>query len=185
MLHGAVSHSLRRSEPIRDSLNSNRRCKLNYSTMTLNFLRLNIGWNAEPNAPEPHVEVRGSDIILGFHMNAFQFPEFAEGENGYLRFANCVRYRLGPSNDEGWYRGQGRFSKIAPEWGDFYEVSGDPASSQGPTDWHVVSAEARGKAHHFLFYFRDETFECLAEQCFVEPKEDNALLRAAITLPSS
>ena len=149
--------------------------------MTLSFLRLNIGWNAEPNAPDPQVEVQGDDIILAFYMNAFQFPEFAEEERGYLRFVNCARYRIGPTNDEGWYRGQCRFSKIAPDWGEFYEVSGDPKSCEGPTGWHVLSTDT-SERHHFLFYLRDETFECLAGQCLVEPNNRNALQRTAKAL---
>src|SRR2546428_13577789 len=82
------------------------------SAMKPEFLHLNVGWNAEPNAPEPHVEVQGFDIVLRFYVNPFQFKEFKEDEIGFLRFVNCARYRLGPTNDEGWYRGQCRFSQI-------------------------------------------------------------------------
>jgi len=28
-----------------------------------------------------------------------------------------------------------------------------------------------------LFYFRDETFECVAEKCIIEPTADNSLQR--------
>src|SRR5215813_4031407 len=139
------------------------------------FLQLNLGWNAEPNAPDPHVAVEGDDILLCFYVNPFQFKEFSEDEVGFLRFVKCVRYRLGPTNDEGWYHGQCRFSQIAPGWGEFYEISGDETSTQDPTDWHSVGAQSTGEPHHFLFYFRDNTFECLAERCVIEPRGDNAL----------
>jgi len=123
--------------------------------MKPDFLQLNLGWNAEPNAPDPDVELDGDDIVLHFYVNPFQFKEFAEDEIGFLRFVNCVRYRLGTTNDEGWYRGQCRFSQLAPRWGEFYEVSGDETSTDGPIDWHSVSAKSTGELHHFLFYFRE------------------------------
>src|SRR5436190_17706346 len=101
------------------------------SAIKPDFLQLNVGWNAEPNSPEPHGEVQGFDIILHFYVNPFQFREFAADEFGFLRFVNCARYRIGPTNDEGWYRGQCRFSHIAPKWGEFYEVLGDSEALEG------------------------------------------------------
>jgi hypothetical protein len=143
--------------------------------MSANFLQLNVDWNAEPNAPDPRVEVLGEDILLRFYVNPYQFKDFAEDEVGFLRFVNCVRYRLGPTNDEGWYHGQCRFSRIAPKWGEFYEIVGDDDDTVGPTDWRAVNAKSIGELHHFLFYFRDNTFECVAERCALEVRDDNAL----------
>jgi hypothetical protein len=152
--------------------------------MKPHFLQLNVGWNAEPNAPDPQVEVLGKDILLRFHVNPFQFKEFEEDEIGFLRFLNCVRFRLGPTNDDGWYQGQCRFSKVAPEWGEFYEITGDDTSTIGPTDWHPVSTTSTGELRHFLFYFRDNTFECVAERCVIEPRNDNALEAKGKRLPA-
>ena len=151
--------------------------------MKAEFLHLNIGWNAEPNAPEPHVEVQGDDVILRFYVNPFRFKEFKEDELGFLRFVNCERYRVGSTNDEGWYLGQCRFSQIAPEWGEFYEVSGDPEALEGPTDWCLLNITSKGERHHFLLYFRDDTFECVAERCVIESRADNALQRTGKHLP--
>jgi hypothetical protein len=144
--------------------------------MKMTFVQLNDGWNADPNAPEPTVRVIGSDLVLSFFVNAFQFPEFNEGEQGCLRFINCERYRLGLTNDEGWYRGQCRFSKLAPSWGEFYLVSGDSPLLEAPLDWKLLRP-ANGTGKHFLFYFRDDTFECVAERCIIEPTNNNALQR--------
>lgn len=123
------------------------------------FRRLNIGWNAEPNAPDPQISANGGDVLLSFLMNPFQFPDFSEDDRGTLRFVGCARYRLGATNDEGWHRGQCRFSKVAPSWGEFYEIVGDMRLSEGPSDW-VRLAPVTEDHHHFLFYLRDETFEC-------------------------
>lgn len=123
------------------------------------FRQLNEGWNAEPNAPEPNVTVEGQDVVVSFRMNPYQFPQFSPKDVGQLRFVSCRRYRLGCTNDEGWYRGQCRFSKVAPQWGEFYEVGGDLRLGECPDDW-VAVAQVQDSSRHFLFYFRDETFEC-------------------------
>jgi len=102
------------------------------------FIRLNNGWNAEPNAPDESVRVYGQDVLLQFEINAFQIQEFNECEMGALRFVNYSRYRPGRTNDEGWYQGQYRFSGLAPAWGEFYAIIGDPNSTDGPADWFVV-----------------------------------------------
>jgi hypothetical protein len=135
--------------------------------MSTRFVKLNDGWNAEPNAPTPAVSRSNNDVVLEFLLNPHQFKEFSEGDRGQLVFRNCWRYRLGGTNDEGWYRGQCRFSKVAPEWGEFYEVQGDLKLESSPDDWVVLSPEPQAPEKHFLFYLRDETFECDAEA--VEP----------------
>jgi hypothetical protein len=127
-------------------------------TMT-RFQKLNGGWNACPNDPRPSIRTDGDDLVLRFNLNSMRYPSFQKGDIGVLRFAQCRRYRLGSTNDEGWYRGQCRFSKLAPTWGEFYEVTGDLRLSQCPEGWVETNRAASGP-HHFLFYFRDETFEC-------------------------
>lgn len=130
--------------------------------MATHFLQLNHGWNAEPNAPDPVVEVDHDEIVLSFFANPFQFSRFAEGQRLHLRFKNAWRYRLGPTNDEGWHMGQCRFSGEAPKWGEFYEVLDDRMLHRAPNDWNVVGIATQPN-RHFLFYFRDETFECEAD----------------------
>jgi hypothetical protein len=144
--------------------------------MQTSFLQLNKDWNAEPNAPSPVVDIRGTDLVLSFYVNAFLYPEFEEDEIAVLRFVHCTRYRLGSTNDEGWFRGQCRFSKLAPAWGKFYLVQGDSALLNAPQDWKTLCPPG-GNGQHFLFYFRDNTLECVAEQSLIEPSANNALQR--------
>ncbi len=151
--------------------------------MKITFKQLNDGWNAEPNAPDPAVKIEGKDLLLTFTVNPFLFPEFDEEEIGVLRFVDCVRYRLGPTNDEGWFMGQCRFSKLAPSWGEFYLVEGDEELLGAPADWQTIS-ESSDPHKHFLFYFRDDTFECVARQCIIEPRPDNSLQRTGKKLPT-
>ncbi len=125
------------------------------------FVRLNDGWNADPNVPEPSVSLDGEHLVLACAVNAAQFPRFQEGQRLRLVFSQCWRYRLGGTNDEGWYRGQCRFSGIAPKWGEFYEVEGDLLLARAPDDWKAGPVEEQQQgSRHFLFYLRDETFEC-------------------------
>jgi hypothetical protein len=131
------------------------------------FSQLNDGWNAEPNAPDPRVQVVGEDVVVTFLMNPFEFPQFDPEDVGKLRFVSCQRYRLGATNDEGWYRGQCRFSRLAPRWGEFYEVEGDLLLADCPDDW-VQVGPGPARPRHFLFYFRGETFECDAADWSLE-----------------
>lgn len=140
------------------------------------FKQLNHGWNAEPNAPTPVIRRDGADIVLRFILNPFQFKQFQEEDVGALRFSDCVRYRLGPTNDEGWYRGQCRYSAAAPAWGEFYELIGDDLLIDQPDDWVTVTQPSQ-PSRHFLFYLRDCTFECVSSDWRFDPTPPNALLR--------
>jgi hypothetical protein len=143
---------------------------------TPQFAQQNLNWNAEPNAPDPQITFAGDDLQLRFFLNAFAFEEFHAGELGILRFENVAKYRLGRTNDEGWYRGHCRFSGLAPAWGEFYSVNGAPTLLDAPTDWHLQRGNWTG-LNHFLFYFRDQTFECVARRWAFAQSPGNALLR--------
>jgi hypothetical protein len=133
------------------------------------FVQLNQGWNADPNSPEPQVTVVAGDVVTTFFVNTFQFSEFTEGTKATIHFRSCHRYRLGSTNDEGWYMGKCRFSKLAPRWGEFYHLAGDRGLLLAPSDWTVVQPKTGcGSMEHYLFYFKDETFECLAQSWEVE-----------------
>ncbi|BCA59261.1 hypothetical protein [Sphingomonas sp. HMP6] len=126
------------------------------------FLQLNGSWNADPNDPAPEVREDGSKLSLQFGLNHSAY-EATTDEKGLLAFGGCSEWRLGSTNDEGWYRGQCRYSGIAPAWGEFYEIVGADPLAHAPTDWKVTNRVDAGK-RHFLFYLRDETFECFADE---------------------
>jgi hypothetical protein len=129
--------------------------------MSIKFVKLNKDWNAEPNAPEEKVYVEGSDLVLEFTVNPWAYEGFNEEERARLIFKACSKYRIGPTNDEGWYRGQCRFGKLAPGWGEFYLVKGSSASIVEAIDW--VELSKKKSENHYLFYLRDCTFECEAD----------------------
>jgi hypothetical protein len=143
--------------------------------MSTTFTKLNGGWNAEPNGQTPEISFAGRDLVFAFLLNDLVYPKYQTAEKGILRFPECWKYRIGGPNDEGWYRGQCRFSRLAPTWGEFYEVHGDllldwvpdPEAfrTRGiqlelrPLRW-VTIGEHGACSRHFLFYLRDQTFEC-------------------------
>ena len=102
------------------------------------FVRLNDGWNAEPNAPDPRVVAGASTVSLSFLLNPWAYKADEE-EVGILSFGDCRSWRLGATNDEGWYSGQCRYSAIAPAWGEFYEIVGPDLVAEQPDDWRAVS----------------------------------------------
>jgi hypothetical protein len=126
------------------------------------FVKLNDGWDVEPNAPAPTVHVDEVGLTLAFFLNPWKNLQFRERDRGEIFFSACWRHRLGPTNDEGWHRGQCRFRNLAPEWGVFYEVTGELLEN-APTDWIVVTPRPSEPTRHFLLYFKDENFECDAE----------------------
>jgi hypothetical protein len=128
--------------------------------MTTTFTQLNHGSNADPNAPHPEVAADENSVLLSFLANSYQFSNFVHGQIIRLRFIDVWRYAISDVNDEGWYRGQCRFSNLAPSWGEFYEVAGDLRLDQFDAEWNIISEVPTVDLRHFLFYFRDETFEC-------------------------
>jgi hypothetical protein len=140
------------------------------------FHQLNVGWNADPNVPEPKVTRAGHDVLLEFNVSPFQFQNFRLWEQGVLRFLDCERHTVTDINDHGWCLGQCRYSNIAPEWGEFYEITGEDLLRDQASGWVDVGGKPND-GRHFLFYFRDETFECFARNWTIEPTDANALYR--------
>ncbi len=145
------------------------------------FIQLNRGWNAEPVAPQLIIQTEGPDLIASFGLNARLYKTFKEGDRGVLRFKNCSRYRVGDPNDEGFYYGQDRFPVGTHTWGEFYLVYAD-VNLLGATDDWVLLPNEHPDQRHFLFYMKDETFECAAVECHIELTWTNALHEKAITL---
>jgi len=131
----------------------------------MEFTQLNIDWNADPNAPCPLIKISDSDLLLSFHMNVMRFNNYSSDDFGILEFHNCIQFRMGEPNEEGWFCHEGdRYKQHGIEWGEFYCI--------GDSDWQANFGEPVYKREspltfnelcHYLFYFRDETFECVAE----------------------
>ena len=131
----------------------------------IRFIQLNDGWNAEPNAPEPKIEISGTVLKLSFGLNYFVFDAFTDTDIGVLTFIDCLQYRLGPPNDEGFYNyGQSRFKKYGVQWGEFYCIENSDWLHEFPDKIVISEFKDQEEYNHFLFYFCDETFECIAKE---------------------
>lgn len=127
----------------------------------MTFEQLNIGWNAEPNAPELQIKVVDTDVVIEFYLNAYLYTQFREGDKARIVFHDCLQYRYGHPNDEGFYSyGQSRFKKYGVKWGEFYRVQNSDWEKKFPDP--ITVSETKAERNHYLFYFRDETFECIA-----------------------
>jgi hypothetical protein len=151
------------------------------------FTKLNQGWDAQGGTPCPEVHCDEPGLRLAFFLRPDE--NIRDHDRGEMFFPSCWRYRLGPTNDEGWERGQCRFRCLAPDWGDFYEVTGDLLENR-IDDWIVIGPRSSESSRHFLFYFKDDTFECDAEdwsfRILPTPDADYQRLRTAevrIALP--
>ena len=69
------------------------------------FVRLNNGWDAEPNVPDPQIAINGAQLALTFLLDS------------------------------------------------------DPDTRGSADYWRLLGGSPTASSRHFLFYFRDNTFE--------------------------
>ena len=125
--------------------------------------KLTMDWNAEPNAPEVLLSVNGNTIILDFYVNYFLFHKFKEDAKAIITFKNCHKYSFNSMNDEGYYQGHYRYKYTDLPWGEFYKLNSNWQIDF--PDEHIVLSPVADliNLNHYLFFFRDNTFECVAE----------------------
>ncbi|TWT95832.1 hypothetical protein Pla108_29090 [Botrimarina colliarenosi] len=150
-----------RSEAIKQGhINAAKIDQRKWSRLQTSFVQLNSGWNAHPVDPNATIAIEHNLLRLEIDC-VFDDQNLDRGTQRFaISFPSCWRYRLSGTNDEGWYDGQCRFSGVAPQWGEFYEVKGDLRLDCPVLSWTAVADGPAKDSRHFLFYFKDETFEC-------------------------
>lgn len=126
-------------------------------------IKLTTDWNAEPNSPDVRLFVEGNDVILEFYLNYFAYERFREGEKARLTFPNCHKYSFNTMNDEGYYSGHYRYSDSELPWGGFYNLNSKWQSDFPSPSVTLNSDSSRENLKHYIFFFKDNTFECVAE----------------------
>jgi hypothetical protein len=129
----------------------------------MKFTQLNKDWNAGPNAPEPSLMVNERSIILEFYLNHFIFEQFKEDDKGRLTFNNCHKYSFNTMNDEGYYKGQYRYKYTELPWGEFYQLETNWQNDFPQDSIMLISHIDKQNLKHFIFFMRDNTLECIAE----------------------
>ena len=135
----------------------------------LTFERIRLEHEAEPNMAVPEVNVLESDIVLSFDV---------EGQNNYseIEFKDCLMYRVGSPNDEGFYSSD-QHPKINNsvyshqnfpnlQFGYFYKVTGLNWRQNKLGEGTLVLNDHPGNDggySHFVFFMKDGTFECVAK----------------------
>lgn len=131
----------------------------------MKYIKLNNNWDAEPSVPFPTIKIVDRTLKLSFVLNHFIHKNISDGAIGELTFKDCLMYRLGSPNDEGFFLNQFRFTSKDIPWGGFYELFESNWKDAFPNDKIFVAQELKNSPllHHFLLFFRDETFECIAK----------------------
>ena len=130
----------------------------------MTYTQITTDWNADPNDPQVQLSVGSLSVSLEFSLNNLQFDNFKIGDKAKLTFLNCHKFSFNNMNDEGYYMGQYRYKYNELPWGEFYKLE-----TNWKTDFprrHTVLNEDINidKLHHYIFFFKDNTFECVAEK---------------------
>ena len=135
-------------------------------TRKIDYIQITKDWNADPVSPEIELKLDGIDLIMDIYLNHLQFNKYQEGDKVKIRFKNCAEYSLNTCNDEGYFYGQYRTNHNELPWGEFYEIkSGLDKELPNPIEKIQTSNSDR---KHFIFFFKDETFECLASDYYLD-----------------
>jgi hypothetical protein len=129
---------------------------------------LTIDWNADPNAPELQMEVDGTSVTLDFFVNNFVFDKFKDGDKAKLTFYNCLKYSFNSMNDEGYYMEEYRYKNSELPWGEFYKLDTNWESDFPKMHTNLDVNADEEKMNHYIYFFKDNTFECVAEGYLLE-----------------
>ncbi len=133
----------------------------------MKYEKLNINWNADPNSPMPKISRIDDGISIKFYLNSFIYEHIGKEDKGLIKFYNVYKYRLGTTNDEGYFYGQFRYKNDQLPWGEFYQLEDSDWLKDFPDDEIILNDTIDHKElRHFIFFFKDETFECIASDFY-------------------
>jgi len=134
----------------------------------MKYTQITEDWNAEPGAPEVKLSVENTTVTLEFYLNSFQFNNFKEDDRAKVIFLNCHKYSFNTMNDEGYYYGQYRYKYTDLPWGEFYKLETGWETDFPVNPTILIESVEKTKLNHYIFFFKDNTFECVAESYQVE-----------------
>jgi hypothetical protein len=134
----------------------------------MNYTQITTDWNADPNAPEVQLTVNNNSVTLEFYLNYFLFDNFQEGDKAKLTFNQCYKYALNGMNDEGYFQQQYRYRDNELPWGEFYKLETNWEKDFPMKHRVLYSKIDKQKLNHYIFFFKDNTFECVAQDFQLE-----------------
>jgi hypothetical protein len=124
---------------------------------------------ADGGAPEPKLTVVNGDIVIEFWANHHFHPEFGMHDKGRITFFHCHKYDFEGTNDEGYFMGQHRFNDEQLPWGDFYQLHDTAWEIDFPPNPSLLTEfKNKDQLNHYLLFFKDECFECVAKSYKIE-----------------
>jgi hypothetical protein len=139
----------------------------------INFEKINLEYQPEPNTAKPIVEVNGRDVVLTFELKT----EDVKNNFGKILFKDVYVYRVGGPNDEGFYlygtnpkiKNETIYSKKnfpELEFDSFYKVInydwGNNLLGEGSIKLGG-NIDTKDEYIHYIFFMKDGTFECVAK----------------------
>ena len=132
--------------------------------MKSTYKKLNLDFDAEPNAPNPIVTENSESLSLTFLLNPFIWDNVKDDEQAKLIFNKVYAYRIGsPGSDN--FKDFRYFDSEIDNYG-FYQIENSKWKSDFPDDKKIVNNTFVDSSdlNHFVFFFRDNTFECIANE---------------------
>ena len=154
--------SIQKNEIIKSDFNHNDELVI----PKIEYIQITTNWNADPVLPKIELTIDRTDLIMDIYLNHYVFDNFKKGDKVKIRFKDCTLYSLNTCNDEGYYYGQYRTNPNELPWGEFYEIICGLDRNMPNPIVEIVNDNSNKK--HFIFFFKDETFECLASDYELE-----------------
>jgi hypothetical protein len=128
----------------------------------MKFTMLNRNWNSEPTVPDLNVSMIEGGVRLSFVLNSNDYEHIDEGDRGIVELNEVYAYRLVPTDREAFLKDEFRFKNNQLPWGEFYEIM-NSGKKNFPQEKTLLDGEVdKNDLRHFIFFFRDQIFECLA-----------------------
>ena len=118
----------------------------------MTYTQFTIDWNADPNSPGVELVIGGTSVIIDFFVNYFIYDNFNEGDKAKITFFHC----------------QYRYKYTDLPWGQFYKLNTDWETDFPVGQITLNETVDKRKLHHYIFFFKDNTFECVAENYQLE-----------------
>lgn len=145
----------------------------------IHFEKIKLLYEPDPNVAEPSAKVLGHNVLLKY------YTDDKIGFTAEILFQECLMFRIGSPNDEGFYISKsptgvgggdhgmmngsiyckGNFPDL--EYHSFYKVSGFDWKTKKLIGQELVILDndfpIKDGYNHYVFFMKDGTFECIAK----------------------